>query len=287
MATQTFDARELRDRARAEWKQAADGWRSRADFVEAGGAPVTKALVEAAGIGPGHRVLDVATGHGEPALTIARIVGPEGSVVATDISPDMLDIARDRVKEAGLRNVELLEADDAALGDLEPASFDAVVCRFGLMYFPDPVETVRRLRTLLEPGGRLAASVWSTPDRVPFASIAFGVVLEELELPPPPKGRPGMFALAAPGALSGTLERAGLADVRGGAVTATFTQPSAEEWTLGIQEMAPPVTSLLVDRPADVVERVWAKVTEAYRAEAGPDGSVRLANEALWAAGTR
>ena len=139
---------------RAEWRDAAAGWRAWADVLEAPGAglAVSRRLVELAGIGPGDSVLDLAAGYGEPGLTAARAAGPGGRVVCADISAPMLALARERAEAAGLGNLDFVEADAEDLAVPE-ASFDAVLSRQGLQFLPDPAGTLARARSSLSPAG--------------------------------------------------------------------------------------------------------------------------------------
>lgn len=209
----SFDPAEFKAKMRTEWRSAATGWRKWHDVVEAeeGGQFHSAKLVELAGIGPGDVVLDVAGGYGEPSLTAARAVGPSGRVVCTDISPEMLAFGQERAAAAGLSNIEFV-ASDAEQLDFDDGSFDAVLSRAGLMFLPDVAGTLRRLHAFLKPGGRLAASVWGPPAEVQMAA-GLPILFEELKLPPPPPGRPGIFALADAERLAALVAGAGFRDV--------------------------------------------------------------------------
>src|SRR5215831_19461365 len=150
-----FDPIAFKARQREQWSEVAQGWRKRWAAFEQGAQPLSDRLMELAHIAPGQRVLDVATGIGEPAMTAARQVGPGGSVVAIDQAPQMLAVARERLQEAGIGNVEFVEGDAEAV-PLPLDAFDAVVSRWGIMFFHDPVGTLARLRSSLAPGGWLA-----------------------------------------------------------------------------------------------------------------------------------
>ena len=168
---------------------------------------VSTKLCDVAGIKPGDRVLDISTGIGEPAVTAARLVGPDGSVYATDQSPAMLRVARERVSELGLTKIEFVEADAEAL-ELPEAEFDAAVCRWGLMFLPSPQDALRRIHRSLKPGAKFATSVWSTPDNVPFISLPMGIAQKVLQPPPPPppQDAPNLFTLGAPGLIESILD---------------------------------------------------------------------------------
>src|ERR671910_2795545 len=161
--TGSFDLVAFKEAQRTDWQLAAAGWRKWYDVLEAGGEIVSRTLVELARIGPGDTVLDVATGYGEPALTAARVVGPTGKVLATDIAADMLEFGRERAARANLDNVEFVEADAEALS-FDHESFDAILCRQGLQFLPDASGTLQRFHSFLERDGRFAAAVWGPRD---------------------------------------------------------------------------------------------------------------------------
>src|SRR5579863_3634284 len=140
-----FDPAAYKAQQREQWSNAAEGWRRQWATFERGAQPLSDRLMALAQVAPGQRVLDVATGIGEPAMTAARRVGPSGAVVALDQAPQMLAIARERIRDAGLSNVEFIEGDAETVA-LPPDAFDAVICRWALFFFPDPVGTLARLR---------------------------------------------------------------------------------------------------------------------------------------------
>jgi enediyne biosynthesis protein CalE5 len=285
--TPTFDPAQYRDSMRTEWRDAAPGWRAWLEVLEAadGGQAVSRTLVQLAGIGPGDAVLDVAAGYGEPGLTAARAVGPGGHVVCTDISAEMLAVGRERAAAAGLDNIEFLEGDAQELA-FEEASFDAVLSRQGLQFLTDVAGVLARLRSFLKPHGRLAAAVWGPPQTVHFAAPV-PLIRAELQLPPPPAGIPGPFALADAGQLAGLVEAAGFTDVETGTLTAIYQPGSAELATRWLRDVAPPITALVDAQSPEVQERVWAKVTQAWASYTTGDGRVRLENQAVWVTGTR
>lgn len=285
--TETFDPVAFKQAQRTDWQRVAPGWSTWLDVLEAeeGGQEVSRKLVERAGLGPGDAVLDVATGYGEPALTAARTVTPGGSVLATDIAPEFLSFANDRAVEAGLDNVEFLESDAEELR-FDAETFDAILCRQGLQFLPDVAGTLRRFHSFLKRDGRLAAAVWGPLDTVQFA-LSIPVIFEELEMPPPPPGRPGIFALADAGALAQLVADAGFRDVETGPVTVIYETASPEDFTQWTRDIAPPIANLIAGHPPEVQERVWRKVTEACAPLVTPEGRVRTVNQAIWVAATR
>jgi SAM-dependent methyltransferase len=286
-ASDAFDPVEFKRNIRAEWRSAAPGWHKWLHVVEAeeGGQRQSTKLVELADLQPGASVLDVGGGYGEPSLTAARAVAPQGRVVCTDISPEMLAVAQERAAVARLGNVEFVTCDAEEL-EFDAESFDAVLSRATLMFLPDVAGTLRRLYTFLKPGGRLASSVWGAQADVQF-SAAFPVVLQELELPPPPPGRPGAFALSDPDKLATLVGEAGFRGVETGTLSVVFETDTPEQYTEFIRDVAPQLTTVLNGQPVDVEERVWGKVTETYRQFLDAQGRVRTDNQAVWVTGMR
>src|SRR5712692_9554366 len=153
MSNQNPDNLKLKHEQKAAWDDTAEGWKRWWPTFEGAAHRVNERLVELGGARAGRRVLDIATGSGEPALTAARAVGKAGHVVAVDMSAGMLALASERIAAAGLKNVELVESDAESLV-LEAHSFDAVLCRWGLMFMPDVESLLARLHRALKPGGR-------------------------------------------------------------------------------------------------------------------------------------
>jgi SAM-dependent methyltransferase len=279
-----IDQQEFRDRQRSSWNEASKGWRDWSEFIDRSTAPVSERLMAMARVERDQRVLDVAAGYGEPSLTAARIVGAEGSVVATDISAGMLAYGRERAAAAGLQNIEFIESDAASL-DFPPASFDAAVSRWGIIFEPDGEGAAARVRSFLKPGARMAISSWGPPERVPFIALPMATVMKLLEVPPPPPGTPGPLSRPTPAAIGGLLKGGGFADVEIEELEITFEYDSAEEFTRSTQEMIPPVTNMLKPHPPEVQQRAWQAVTDAARAHASGDGIVRFVSLVLVAAG--
>ena len=283
----SFNPTEFKDKMRAEWRLAAAGWRKWHDVVEAedAGKRHSAKLVELARIGSGDVVLDVAGGYGEPSLTAARAVAPGGRVVCTDISGEMLAFGAERAAKAGLDNVTFTQRDAEQL-DFAAESFDAILSRAGLMFLPDVVGTLKRLHSFLRPGGRLAATVWGPQPSVQFTA-AVPTIFDELKLPPPPPGQPGIFALSDLNRLATLVKEAGFVNVKTGTIDIVFTTDSPQQYTEFIRDVAPPITTLVNSQPPDVRERVWNKVTEGWKQFRDFDGRIRTHNQANWVVATR
>lgn len=190
------------------WSSVAPFWEKHREIIRQMFAPVTHGLVEDALIGRGQAVLDIACGPGEPALTIASLVGPEGKVFAVDPVVEMVEAARRKADHLGFRNAQF----EVALADHLPFpvdTFDAVVSRFGVMFISSPVDAVREMLRVLKPGGRLALAVWHVAERNPFFYTLSRVMERYVDSPPPTPDAPDAFRFAAPGKLRDVLELAG------------------------------------------------------------------------------
>lgn len=190
------------------WRDSAPFWEKHREIIREMFAPVTQALVEDAQIGPGHSVLDVATGPGEPGLTIATMVGPEGKMFGIDPAPEMVEAARRATDRLGLRNAKFEVASADHLPFLDD-TFDAVISRFGVMFFPSPIESVRAMLRVLKPGRGLSLAVWHFADRNPFFYTLSGVMDRFVDSPPVAPDAPDAFRFATPGKLRDVLAEAG------------------------------------------------------------------------------
>lgn len=279
----TITAGEFRDGQRTQWDSAAAGWKKWSELIDRGASDVSDRLVEMAGVEPGSRVLDVAAGYGEPSLTAARAAGSDGSVVATDISAQMLTFGRERAAAAGIENIEFVESDAASL-DFPEDSFDAALSRWGIIFEPDGEAAAARVRGFLKPGSRMAVSSWGPPDRVPFLGIPLRTAMQRLGVDPPPPGTPGPLSRPTPEALGGLLEGGGFSGVETEEMEVTLEFESPEDFTTFVKEIAPPITAMIAPHPEEVQNETWTAITEATREVAG-DGPVRLTSLTLLAAG--
>jgi SAM-dependent methyltransferase len=284
VGTTQIDAGEFRSRQRQDWNTASEGWREWNELIDSSTAQVSKRLVELAGVKAGDRVLDVAAGYGEPSLTAAKVVGSEGSVVATDISPGMLSFGRERATAAGIEHIEFIESDASSL-DFPSGSFDAALSRWGIIFEPEGEATAGKVRGFLKPGAKMAISSWGSPDRVPMISVPMMTVLQKLNVDPPPPGTPGPLSRPTPEAIGGLLEGGGFSGVEIEEIEIEFEWESPELFTTYTKAIVAPITALVSKHPPDVQEATWQAVTDAVAAHAGDDGKVRQKNLVLLAVG--
>jgi SAM-dependent methyltransferase len=282
----TFDAAAFKATTRSQWQEAADSWHRWGSFIGEWLAEATDTMIDLAGIGPGSRVLDVAAGAGEQSLRIARRVGHSGRVLATDIAPHLLAHAAADAAAEGLGNVETLELDGEATDTLEPATFDAVVSRVGLIYFPDQQRALRGMRAALRDGGRVGGVVYSGPEANAFFSIPVGIIRTRAQLPPPVPGQPGPFSLGGPGVLAAALTTAGFEDVEVSAVPSPVLLPSAKECVRFQKESFGALHQMMAGLTDHEREDTWREVEDALTRFEGPDGFVGPC-EMLVGAGTK
>ena len=277
---------EIRDAQRAAWARLSAGWEKWDPVIVDQLAPVGAAMIERLGIAGDQQHLDVATGTGEPGLTVARLA-PRGHVVLTDLSAEMLDIATRRATAQGISNVEtwVCSADDLPFGD---ATFDSISVRFGYMFFPDMAAATVELARVLKTGGRLCSSVWVKPEQNPWTSIAMQAIAAEATLAPPDPDGPTMFRCAAPGCVSALYEAAGLRDVAEWDVDVELvTRSPAQYWEMISEHVSLAMAALAqVDAPAR--ERIAsAVIAEVVAYQDDVDGSVRIPGLARCIVGTR
>lgn len=281
-----FDAVQYKITTRQQWEDAAEAWNRWGPVLENWLGEATEVMLDTAGVRAGSRVLDVAAGAGGQSLTAARRAGPSGRVVATDISPTILDYAAAAAARAGLTTVETVEADGENLDGLASGDFDAVISRVGLIYFPDQQRALSGMRRALTDGGRVAAIVYSTPDRNEFFSVPVSIIRSRAQLPPPQPGQPGPFSLGGPGVLEAALVEAGFHDVTVVAVPAPVRLGSAAECVRFERESFGALHQMLAGVPADERPAVWQEIETALARFETPSGFVGPC-ELLVAGGTR
>jgi SAM-dependent methyltransferase len=226
--TPQFDPIKFKNTTREQWQSAAAAWYRWSSTLNEWLGPATDRMLQMAGVSEGYKVLDIAAGAGEQSITAARKVGPEGFVLATDISPNILEYAKQMAEQAGFQNIDTAVMDGENL-TLEDESFNTVISRVGLIYFPDQQKALTEMLRVLKPGGKIAAIVYSTPDKNKFFSIPVSIIRIRAKLPPPLPGQPGPFSLGAEGVIEGAFTKAGFINVRSELVPSPLQLSSAKE----------------------------------------------------------
>ena len=264
----------LYDEARAA------AWRKWFHIMEAGAQNLSDRMVALASVSPGSHVLDIATGLGEPALTAAHATGPSGRVLATDLSADMLALAKERADTLSLDHVEF-QVMDANRVNFPEATFDAVLSRWGMMFVAGLDDTLIAIRSCLKPGGVFVAAVWGDPADAPAVSLGNRVLLQSLGLPPPEEGPMTPFALRDTDALSQRARDAGFAEVSGEWVDVVYEFDTVDIFVEYRRDRSGALLEKLSHVPAEDMEAAWQSVGEAAGAFALPDGAVRMTNRAF------
>jgi SAM-dependent methyltransferase len=285
VSSPAFDPAAYKETARRQWQEAAAAWDRWGDVIERWLGTATEAMLDMAGIGAGSRVLDVAAGAGGQSIVAARRAGPGGSVLATDISPNLLAFAARRAREAGVANVATAVLDGERL-DVDTASFDAVISRVGFIYFPDQQAALRGMWRALKPGGRLAGIVYSTADANGFFSVPISIARRRAQLPPPAPGQPGPFSLGAPGAIETAYERAGFTAVETRRMAAPLRLASTAECLRFEQESFGALHQMLAGLTDAGRADAWAEIADALGRFA-TDRAFEAPCELIVAAGTR
>lgn len=277
-------ADEIRDAQRVSWAGLSAGWEKWDAIIMDQLAPVGAAMIARLDIAEDQRHLDIATGTGEPGLSVARLA-PRGHVVLTDLASEMLDIAARRAAARGITNIEtrVCSADDLPFGD---ATFDSVSVRFGYMFLPDLAQATAEFARVLRPGGRLCSSVWVKPEENPWTSIPMRAISTEVVLAPPDPDGPNMFRCAAPGSIGARYETAGLRDVAEWDVHVELVTESPTQYWDMISEHV----SLAVAALAHVDARARERIAQTVIAEVSAyerDGTVRVPGVARCIVGTK
>ena len=266
--------------SRHPWDAAAAGWNHHAVLIHDWLHTATQTMLEEAHIGPGARVVDIAAGAGDQTLDIARRVGAEGGVLATDVSPAILALAQKNAKAAGLTQVSTQVADAQSLG-LAGAEFDAAVCRLGLMFCRSPLAALREIRAALRPQGRFTALVFGPPERNPCLTMTLATARKHASLAPVEATKPTsayepgtLMSLGTPGLLQELLQTAGFVDVAVHAVSAPFRAPSAAHYVDFLRSSASPIIEILAPLSVAARQEAWSDMTVQLSVFNSPSGWV-------------
>lgn len=280
-----FDPVAYKSTTRAQWETAADSWHAWGPTIESWLGPATERMLDLAAVSAGSRVLDVAAGAGGQTLAAARRAGSAGAVLATDVSPALLAHAAREAEESGLSNIVTRVMDGEEI-DVAPGTFDAVISRVGLIYFPDRAAALAGMHRALRPGGRVAAIVYSTAEHNGFFSIPVAIIRRRAELPPPAAGQPGPFSLGDPGSLASALRDAGFRDVEADVVAAPLRLPAAAECVRFERESFGALHQMLAGLDEDGRRAAWSEIERELGRFEGPEGFVGPC-ELVVAAGTK
>jgi SAM-dependent methyltransferase len=269
--TTGFDPVHYKRTTYAQWQQTAEAWHRYGPTLRAWLGPATERMLDLARVGPGQRVLDVAAGAGEQTLTIAERLGPGGHVLATDLSPAILAYAEASARARGFTNVTTRPMDGECL-ELEDQSFDVVVSRVGLIYFPDQLRALKEMHRVLVPGGRVAAIVYGPAENNGFFSTPVSIIRRRAGLGAPLSGQPGPFSLSSREAIASLYERAGFTHVQFELARAPLRFPRADDCLAFERESFGALHQMLSGLDDVGKEAAWQEVASALRKFEGADG---------------
>jgi SAM-dependent methyltransferase len=277
------DLDEYRYACHDQWERSAGGWGEWAQQLQELVGPVSHWMIDELRLQPGQTVLELAAGPGETGFLAAEVVRPGGKLISSDFAESMIEVARARAQDLGLDNVEFRRLDAESL-DLEAASVDGVLCRWGYMLMADPAAALRETRRVLRPLGRVALAVWGPPADNPWVSIAGEEVRRRANAPEPEPGAPGMFAFADAGRVEEELAGAGFTDIRVEALDLRFKYPSFEAWWQISRDLGRPLAELVDAMEPQQRDELRAALEERFAAFSAPGGGLDVPARPLVAA---
>jgi ubiquinone/menaquinone biosynthesis C-methylase UbiE len=282
----TIDSKQYKEELRHGYDNAAPGWQKWWKTIETATREVSKRLVELAEIKSGSKVLDIATGIGEPALTAAKQVGKTGDILAIDISPQMLSFAKERAITLGLQDVLEFKEGDAETIDLPSSTFNAALCRWGLMFLPNPKAGLSNIYRSLVKGAHFAAAVWASPEKVPFISVPMNIVLKETNSPSP--GTPGPFSMSDQNNLKKFYEDSGFIHPVIERINVVCDFDSTDDFTaFTIDHGGPALQKILARETNERRQQILKAITKGSEKYADSAGKVRFENEAILIVGRK
>jgi SAM-dependent methyltransferase len=265
-----------RQESRIRWSRTAPGWGARADALRRATMPVSTWLVDALGPQPGDTVLELAAGPGDTGFLAAELIRPGGTLIVSDFVPEMLNVAQERAAGLGLDNVRFKQIDAETAIDVEAASLDGVLCRWGYMLMADPVTALQETRRVLRPGARVALAAWTGPDDNLWSALpARELVRRGLEERPDPDA-PGQFAWARDGVIAERLEQAGFVDYEVAVVRFALRYESLQDWWDASRDMSMRFADAAAAMDETTAAEIQAALAEAAAPFTGEDGALTI-----------
>jgi len=269
---------EIRDQQRQSWNKFSPGWKKWDDLTMDFLKPVGESIIAAISPSGKDRVLDIAAGTGEPGLTIASMLNG-GKVIMTDVSEDMLAIAKENAERRGINNIETIAGDVSEM-PFADISFDAISCRFGFMFFPDMQIAANEITRVLKPGGKIATSVWNIPEKNFWVTAMMGTINKNMELPQPPQGAPGMFRCCKPGLMRSIFENAGLKNISEQEVPTKLNAGTVDTYWNMMTEIGAPIVAALSKADDTLRQKIKDEVFELVHRKYS-EGNVDIEASAL------
>lgn len=270
---------QIRDQQKHTWDTFAPGWKKWDDFVMTMNRPAGEGIIRQLNLKETDVVLDVATGTGEPGLSIAAIV-KKGKVIGSDISPVMLAVAQENALKKGITNFETLETDVTQMA-FPDGTFDAISCRFGFMFFPDMLMAATEMVRVLKPGGRLATTVWGPPANNFWITSFMGPIMKNMQLPQPPAGSPGMFRCANTDQMIDLFQQAGLKNISQKEINGKLESESFDFLWTYMNEIAAPVVMGLSKADDAMKAKIKQEIAEGIKQKYPTEATLKIDYQAL------
>ena len=255
-----MNANEIREQQRQTWNKFSSGWRKWDNHVLSWLKPVGDELIKSVSLKENYNVLDAATGTGEPGLTAATFV-LKGKVTGQDLAEDMLELAKENARVRGIKNYETVSCDVSKM-PFPDNHFDALMARFGFMFFPDMQMAANEMTRITKPGAKISTSVWGLPEKNAWATVILGTINQMMQIPPPPDGAPGLFRCAKPGMMKAIFEKAGLKNVSEKEVSGINSFDSAEQYWEFMNDIAAPVVGALSKADEEMKSKIKSSALE-------------------------
>ncbi|MEO6348889.1 MAG: class I SAM-dependent methyltransferase [Aquaticitalea sp.] len=269
---------DIREQQKATWNKFSRGWKKWDDLTMDFLKPNGDKIIQMLKLKETDMVLDIASGTGEPGLTIASLV-KHGKVTLTDLSEDMLEIAREKASKRGIKNIETRVCDVCEL-PFPDSTFDVVSCRFGFMFFPDMLLAAKEMVRVLKPGGRIATSVWNIPEKNFWVTAVGSIINRNMQLPAPPPDAPGMFRCAKSGLIVDIFKQAGLKKTSETEVHGKLNSGTKEAYWNMMTEVAAPFAAALSKADDHMKSKIESEVFDLVD-QKFPDGNVLIDSSAL------
>ena len=270
--------KEIREQQKASWDKFSPGWKKWDELMMDFLKPMGDEIIRLLNPKGNDYILDIAAGTGEPGLTIATML-TGGKVMITDLSEDMLAIARENAEKRGIKNIETKACDVCEL-PFDDNTFDAISCRLGFMFFPDMQMAAKEMARVLKPGGRIATSVWNVAEKNFWVTAAGGTINKNMQIPQPPPGAPGMFRCSQSGLIQEMFKQAGLKNTSEKEIMGKMKCKTAEIYWNMMTEVAAPFVSALSNADdamkGKIKKEVYQLINDKY-----PDGNVLIDSSAL------
>jgi ubiquinone/menaquinone biosynthesis C-methylase UbiE len=268
-----FDPIKYKNTTHDQWQAAAEAWHRWSPTLNQWLGKATDKMLEMADIATGQHVLDIAAGAGEQSITTAKKVGSSGYVLATDISSNILEYAKQMAQQAGKNNIDTKIMDGENL-TLEDETFDAVISRVGLIYFPDQQKALKEMLRVLKPGGKVAAIVYSTPEKNKFFSVPVSIIRNRAKLPPPLPGQPGPFSLGAETIIEKAFSQAGFNNIKSELVNSPLRLASAKECVRFEKESFGALHQMMSSLSDSEKKSVWEEIEREFQTFESENGFV-------------